>query len=401
MTATPTPSHLLRTHLASVNCVSFSPDNERLYSADASGNVVVTSTRSFRPIAQWRAHTDSILGVEEWEGQVITHGRDNKLHVWTSTTADSDARVGDSATASEMCTPTLSYSMDVNALNYCRFSLMPLPPQEPEVIGARALIAVPNLVESHLADIWELPSRDRMHAAIGKASMPELTDGRGINPIGIIMSMHLFEAQHANTSGQTQLRLLCSYENGGVMLYGYSNRDKVKSVEGLGWELLWNAKLHVESVMAMAVSRDKCLALTVSADHLIGRYDLEVCKSCNSSNVQKTCIVHRTKYPGNASIAIRDDGRVCAIGGWDGKVRLFSTKTLKPLGTLGYHKKSAQAVSFARSFGTEIVENAPTDVEDSEDEMSEAEKAERRRWLAVGSQDSRVSLWSLISFDKK
>ena len=25
------------------------------------------------------------------------------------------------------------------------------------------------------------------------------------------------------------------------------------------------------------------------------------------------------KYPGNASIALRDDGRVCAIGGWDGK----------------------------------------------------------------------------------
>lgn len=37
---------------------------------------------------------------------------------------------------------------------------------------------------------------------------------------------------------------------------------------------------------------------------------------------------------------------------------------------------------------------------DSEDEMSEAEKEERSRWLAVGSQDCRVSLWPLMSFER-
>jgi hypothetical protein len=29
--------------------------------------------------------------------------------------------------------------------------------------------------------------------------------------------------------------------------------------------------------------------------------------------------VFKTKYPGNGAIAIRSDGRVCAVGGWDGK----------------------------------------------------------------------------------
>ena len=33
------------------------------------------------------------------------------------------------------------------------------------------------------------------------------------------------------------------------------------------------------AVMAMAVSRDATLALTVSADHLIGRYDLMVVRN--------------------------------------------------------------------------------------------------------------------------
>ena len=66
------PSHLLRTHLAPINAVHFSGDNERLYSADADGHVVVTSTRSLRPIAQWKAHDDGILGIEEWDGKIVT-----------------------------------------------------------------------------------------------------------------------------------------------------------------------------------------------------------------------------------------------------------------------------------------------------------------------------------------
>ena len=30
-------------------------------------------------------------------------------------------------------------------------------------------------------------------------------------------------------------------------------------------------------------------------------------------------VVHRTKYPGNGAVGIRDDGRIVAVGGWDGK----------------------------------------------------------------------------------
>ncbi|PSR78992.1 hypothetical protein PHLCEN_2v7179 [Hermanssonia centrifuga] len=89
--------------------------------------------------------------------------------------------------------------------------------------------------------------------------------------------------------------------------------------------------------MAMAISKDRRVALSVSADHLVGRYDLLVIygeflllsakyphylafqAAEDAENVQSSCTVHRTKHPGNGSIAIRDDGRVCAIGGWDGK----------------------------------------------------------------------------------
>jgi len=131
------------------------------------------------------------------------------------------------------------------------------------------------------------------------------------------MSLHLFSVPAARPQASSskhftdELRILCAYENGSVNLRRFTLTDKQISVEGIGWESLWTVKLHVETVMAMKVSKDNTLALTVSADHLIGRYDL--------SSPESNCSVHRTKHPGNSSIAIRDDGRVCAVGGWDGK----------------------------------------------------------------------------------
>lgn len=111
------------------------------------------------------------------------------------------------------------------------------------------------------------------------------------------MAVHLFRAPHPASSERSQLRLLMGYENGGVSLFTYGKAEKERSVEGTGWEKLWSSKLHMESgtaiflcslsfgadlllVMAMAVTRDNRLALTVSADNLIGRYDLAVSGSC-------------------------------------------------------------------------------------------------------------------------
>ena len=84
------------------------------------------------------------------------------------------------------------------------------------------------------------------------------------------------------------------------------------------------------------------------------------------------------------------DTHLCVIE----RVRLFSTKTLKTLGTLEYHKKSIQALIFARDISAIVNED------DSEDEMTTEEKVERSRWLIVGSQDNRASVWPLISFEK-
>jgi hypothetical protein len=117
------------------------------------------------------------------------------------------------------------------------------------------------------------------------------------------MSMHLLKPSGGATRmADRVLSLITSYENGSVKLWRYRNIEKERSIEGLGWECLWSFKLHVESgkrsatllclrgvsinshnctiattVMATAVSLDRSIALSVSADHLVGRYDLKVC----------------------------------------------------------------------------------------------------------------------------
>lgn len=166
------PAHLLRLHSHPINSLAFSEDNERLYSGDTSGCVVATSTRSLRAIAKWQAHTDGLLGIEEWGDEVITyagmlyhllilrlcsfdsgsHGRDNKLHVWKRIIAlPESARLGDTAASLDLPVLPLSYSMDVNALNYCRFSLMPLESGDKE---KTALIALPGLIDSSIVSHW-------------------------------------------------------------------------------------------------------------------------------------------------------------------------------------------------------------------------------------------------------
>jgi hypothetical protein len=98
--------------------------------------------------------------------------------------------------------------------------------------------------------------------------------------------------------------------------------------------------------MAMKVSRHHDFAISVSADNLVCRYDLEVCPHIRIPNTdmkfvnkaaikmsQNACVAHKTKHPGNSSIAIREDGKVCAIGGWDGRLVLVTPTYLNHINT--------------------------------------------------------------------
>jgi hypothetical protein len=72
LASAPPPLHIIRSHTSAISALFISSDNERIFSGDISGLVVITSTRSLRSMASWKAHTDGLLGIEEWGRRVIT-----------------------------------------------------------------------------------------------------------------------------------------------------------------------------------------------------------------------------------------------------------------------------------------------------------------------------------------
>lgn len=77
--------------------------------------------------------------------------------------------------------------------------------------------------------------------------------------------------------------------------------------------------------------------------------------------------------PGVSHLRIRGDGKIVAAAGWDGSVRIFGWKKMKPLAVLQHHKDLVHSVAFS-----------------DHPEPS-------RRLMAAGSKDQRISLWSIYT----
>lgn len=79
------------------------------------------------------------------------------------------------------------------------------------------------------------------------------------------------------------------------------------------------------------------------------------------------------------------------------RIRIYSIKTLKPLGALSYHKTSIQALTFAQSI-TGAWE--PLIEREDEDGMTVEEKQARAMWLIAGDKEGRISLWNLMELER-
>jgi len=91
------------------------------------------------------------------------------------------------------------------------------------------------------------------------------------------------------------------------------------------------------------------------------------------------------------------------------RIRLFSAISLKPLGTLSYHRETVHTLAFASSPTSKLPADADEasilelgqgddEDEDEEDEEGAGRDVPRERWLASGGKDKRIALWGLKDF---
>lgn len=68
------PAYVLRGHSAQVHSLHFLRQNLRLLSGDADGWVVLWGSSIKRPVAVWRAHKGTVLGLGRWgDDKIITY----------------------------------------------------------------------------------------------------------------------------------------------------------------------------------------------------------------------------------------------------------------------------------------------------------------------------------------
>ena len=93
--------------------------------------------------------------------------------------------------------------------------------------------------------------------------------------------------------------------------------------------------------------------LTSSADAIIAKHPLP---SYQDRNHPSNPLNHTTEIPsqmlntrhsGQQSLSMRSDGKIFATAGWDSRVRIYNTKTMKEIACLKWHKEGVYATAFA------------------------------------------------------
>ncbi|RIA89486.1 WD40-repeat-containing domain protein [Glomus cerebriforme] len=370
MSATPpTPIYIFRGHEDQINNLEFYQDNTKLISGDAEGNIFVWDMKIKRPTLKFKAHNEGILRCLFLKDKLISHSRDNLLKVWKiyeNSLSDpkkeekiveitNDDEENYEQKDSDELLPKLEKSLSVNSLNFCKFDYC-FKENDQDI-----LIAVPSSKKSAI-DIWDL-SNQQIITSIGLDENQK---------IGYCMAIKFF--QHPTT--KSKFLLLVAYENGGVILWTLISNNDINN-ELFSSKQLWSVIEHKETALALDISMDRQFAISTAGDNKIVKYNFD-------ENFEKEPLINSItlKYSGIADVKIRSDSKIFATAGWDSKIRVFSSKTMKPLAILSYHKESVYSLAFTHILSHE-----------NNDTLIKNEL--QNHFLVGGGKDCRISLWKI------
>lgn len=158
--------------------------------------------------------------------------------------------------------------------------------------------------------------------------------------------------------GSMNPKLLVAYESGHILLWDYVTRDIISEVQ------------CKENPICISFDSVSQLGMIGTPSEKV--YIFHIDSDLKVNLVKEVCITN----PGLASCIARPDGKIFVTGGWDDRIRLFSSKKMKPLAVLLYHRKTVECLAYS-----------PTRVNYFDCDYL----------LAAGSSDMSVSLWNLFN----
>ncbi|KAF1992854.1 WD40 repeat-like protein [Amniculicola lignicola CBS 123094] len=128
-----------------------------------------------------------------------------------------------------------------------------------------------------------------------------------------------------------------------------------------------------------------------------------------------------TKHAGQQSLCVRSDGRIMVTAGWDGRVRVYSTKTLKELAVLKWHKEGVYAAAFGGFLNEELMKSSGNESSRTAGQIAvnnrggvadiveqtkviglgklqqqREQQIQAKHWVVAGAKDGKVSLWEVF-----
>jgi ASTRA-associated protein 1 len=254
------------------------------------------------------------------------------------------------------------------------------------------LVASPNGLDTGGIDIFQLPSERRVSQI---ASDPS-------DKTGMVMAVAMFHDTHGS-----RLVLCAGYEDGRVAIF--SSPSEAGSTH-LTWQRLSVIKVHTQPVLSLEALPNLSHVLSSSADATITRVAIPASATITADKPEKTV---GTKHAGQQGLSVRCDGKIFATAGWDGRVRVYSCKTLKELAVLRWHKVGSYSTRFAdvsseadahpsvdtsHPLGSTVPSSTdlvkPANALDVIKQQRE-DKARGTHWLAAGGKDGKISLWDV------
>jgi WD40 repeat protein len=208
----------------------------------------------------------------------------------------------------------------------------------------------------------------------------------------MVMAISIF---HHPTS--QNLTIIAGYESGHTAVSELSHGN---------WKMLYAARSHTQPVLSLQVDPSREFCVSSSADAIIAKHPVPlVPENTVMAVMSKPLKIVQTKHSGQQDLKIRSDGKILATAGWDSKVRVYSTKSMKELAVLKWHNEGCFAVAFA-TVSSISESHSSTNDSPSGTALTKAVaamtvkeerlwKAKTAHWIAVGSKDGKVSLWDI------